>query len=170
MPSKPAEARFLAGFTIIEVIAAVFILTVGVVGVFSAVNYALSATQNISSRLIAAYLAQEGIEVVRNIRDGNWLEQRTNPTLPWDAGIPTTACGVDYTQNSCLTTLADAYLRINSSGLYGYQSGTATSFKRKIETTKAPGTMNVKVTVTWQERGRIHSFVAQEILTNWRNP
>jgi prepilin-type N-terminal cleavage/methylation domain-containing protein len=78
------------GFTIIEVIIAIFILTVGVLGAFSAIQMIAAFTSNVSSRLAAVYLAQEGIENVRNIRDSNWLEKRDIPGLAWDDSIATT--------------------------------------------------------------------------------
>ena len=70
------------GFTVIEVIIATFILTVGVLGAFSVIQMILTFTSNVSSQLAAVYLAQEGIENVRNIRDSNWLAQ-----IAWDQGI-----------------------------------------------------------------------------------
>jgi len=53
------------GFTLLETIFAVFILTVAVIGIFGLVN---SAVKNISvskNKLVAAELAQEGVEMVR---------------------------------------------------------------------------------------------------------
>ena len=63
------------GFTIIEVIIATSILTIGVLGAFSAIQMIIASTSIISSQLAATYLAQEGIENVRAIRDSNWLER-----------------------------------------------------------------------------------------------
>ena len=62
------------GFTLLEVIVAIFVITIGVIGVISVVQRTAAFTSISSSRLQAAYLAQEGIEIARNIRDGNWLE------------------------------------------------------------------------------------------------
>src|SRR3989338_10456135 len=76
------------GFTLIEVIVAVFVLTIGVVGVFALVNQTMAASSILTSRLIAAYLAQEGIEIARNIRDGNFLEAG-EPDWEWADGLPT---------------------------------------------------------------------------------
>lgn len=73
------------GFTIIEVLMAVFILTIGILGAFAAVQMIITFTSGIAFRLQAVYLAQEGIENIRNIRDSNWLAQAV-----WDRGISTT--------------------------------------------------------------------------------
>lgn len=74
-------------FTLIEVLFAIFILTMGISAAFSLIHNTLAYAKISSSRLTAAYLAQEGIEVARNIRDGNWLEQRTTSTIQWDDGL-----------------------------------------------------------------------------------
>src|SRR3989344_7333201 len=70
------------GFTLIEATLATFILVVGVLGVFSAIQIITRFTSEVSLRLQATYLAQEGIESIRNIRDANWLA-----ASPWDNGI-----------------------------------------------------------------------------------
>ncbi|MDP3991098.1 MAG: prepilin-type N-terminal cleavage/methylation domain-containing protein [Candidatus Nealsonbacteria bacterium] len=62
------------GFTLIEVIVAIFLLTVGSVGAFSLVQSIISFSSLAVSRLEAVYLAQEQLEVVRNTRDTNYLE------------------------------------------------------------------------------------------------
>lgn len=64
------------GFTLLEAIVAIAILLVAVT---SASGLVLSSLQNLhvtKNRVIAAYLAQEGIEVVRAIRDENWINGR----------------------------------------------------------------------------------------------
>ncbi|MBI2041809.1 MAG: prepilin-type N-terminal cleavage/methylation domain-containing protein [Candidatus Nealsonbacteria bacterium] len=78
------------GFTLIEAVLSTFILSVGVLAIFGVIQMIVSFTSGISSRLQATYLAQEGIENIRNIRDSNWLVQRDNPALAWDQGISTT--------------------------------------------------------------------------------
>ena len=73
----------LTGFTLIEVLVAIFVLVVGVFGVFFVVQNITFSSQLNSSKLTAAYLVQEGIELVRNKRDSNWLAN-----LSWDSDLP----------------------------------------------------------------------------------
>src|SRR3989344_8733782 len=77
------------GFTLIEVVMAVFLLSFGVLAAFTVIQRTVGFTSGVSSRLTATYLAQESIENIRNIRDSNWLEQRYNPLIAWDDGIST---------------------------------------------------------------------------------
>lgn len=62
---------FKKGFSIGEVLMAAFVLTVGIVAVLtllvSSINHLIDARKNI----VAAKLAEEGVELVRNMRDSN---------------------------------------------------------------------------------------------------
>lgn len=61
------------GQTLIETIVAAFILTMGIGAALGLANYSLGVSTNIRNQTIAMGLAREGIEVVKNIRDTNWL-------------------------------------------------------------------------------------------------
>ncbi len=63
-----------AGQTIIETLAAVFILTMGITAATGLAIYALSASSNITQQIVATALAREGIEAFKNMRDTNWLK------------------------------------------------------------------------------------------------
>ena len=78
MTRSSAASGRSGGFTLIEgVIASGIIATSLVVAVTLAVSN-LSAAQANSDRILAGQLAREGIEVVRNIRDSNWLRREVN--------------------------------------------------------------------------------------------
>lgn len=80
--TRAASSSDTRGQTLIEVITALAVIAIGLVGVLSL------ATTNVRnqgiglSRLIANNLAREGIEVARNIRDTNWLSG-----VSWYAGL-----------------------------------------------------------------------------------
>ena len=61
------------GFTLIELVISIFVMSVGLVGVFGAFSVISILTSDSANRLAGSYLAQEGVEIVRNIRDNNWL-------------------------------------------------------------------------------------------------
>ena len=63
----------MKGFTLLETLVAVAILTLAVSGPLYVANRALVAAQNSQSQLTASYLAQEGIEYVRTMRDHQYL-------------------------------------------------------------------------------------------------
>ncbi|MFH1048676.1 MAG: prepilin-type N-terminal cleavage/methylation domain-containing protein [Patescibacteria group bacterium] len=79
---KNLELKFSDGFTLIEVMAAVAVLSIGLIGGLTVITKNLSIISGGEDRIIAANLAAEGIELVRNVRDTNWLESD-----PWADGI-----------------------------------------------------------------------------------
>ena len=61
------------GFSLIEVIFSIGIITVGIVSILTLFNYNLKAEINNKNKLIAIYLAQESIEIIRQNRDNAWF-------------------------------------------------------------------------------------------------
>lgn len=78
-----------SGFTLIEVLAAVAVLSIGLLGGLSAITKNLSGIYAGENRIIAGSLAEDGMERVRNIRDTNWLQGRTDEegNAAWDKDI-----------------------------------------------------------------------------------
>jgi len=164
-------------FTLIEAIVAIFLITVGIVGTYSLITQTISSATFSSNKLIASYLAQEGIEIVRNIRDTNWLKQITDPAILWDDGIPLGSWEADYTTQNFINFYNGEFLKING-GFYNYTSGTDTKFKRNItifdktDLSSPPDEIfdmfKVSVLVEWQEKGKTYQVATQENLYNWR--
>ncbi len=61
------------GQTLIETLVAAFVLVMGITAAVSLATYSLGITTNIKQRVVAIGLAREGVEVVKNMRDTNWL-------------------------------------------------------------------------------------------------
>lgn len=158
-------------FTLLEVMAAVFILSIGLVGALGAISKAISLTSLSLARLEASYLAQEGIEITKNIRDTNWLEQRDNPGLAWDDGIVCCLaapcdCQADF-NDANLSSFENHYLKFDGQ-FYNYDSGRQTKFKRKITIFKDTDILKVSSQVIWSERGKDYQITAQENLYKWK--
>jgi type II secretory pathway pseudopilin PulG len=171
------------GFTLAEVLVAIFILVTGIIGVSFLITNTISSVNHSSKKLVAAYLAQEGIEIARNIRDTNWLQHQANPTNPWDDGLTVCqctcddmsfdgACVVDYMSPMIADPILEEfdathdYLN-NSSGFYSYSAGSPTKFKRKIVILPDGDVLHVCVRVEWEERGISYHVMAREDLYNW---
>src|SRR3989338_3959528 len=123
-----------SGISILEVIVAILIITIGMVGVLSLVIQNIQAQYINKNILIASGLAQEGLELVRNIRDLNWLTlgNAWNQSIVGDGTY-----AVDYrgriSINAAVNLIsdADARLYINDiNGLYTHTptGNTATNF------------------------------------------
>ncbi len=164
-----------AAFTLLEVIVAIFILAVGVGGAFSLISQTLSVASLIELKLTGSYLAQEGIEIVKNLRDKAWLEQGPPPGIPWTEYLsiaPGTSWEVDYlTQDLEERGYIDpgSFLNIDANNFYSYQvSDNPTKFIRRIEIKSVePDRIGILIEVKWKERGRSHSIEILEYITNW---
>lgn len=153
-------------FTLIEVVLALFLFTVAMAGIFALVLQITVYTSFSFSQLTAAYLAQEGIEITRNIRDSNWLSQREDLEHAWDSGLTCSVCEGDF-QSSSLVSWQNRFLNFQQ-GFYSYAGGIPTKFKRKINIDNSqPDILEVVVQVFWEEKGKQRSFSAQENLYNW---
>lgn len=75
-----------AGFTLTEVMVGIMILTIAVVSATNLLVGLIQSNQNNMKTVQAYYLAQEGIEAVRNVRDSNWLHN--NDWLGDESGNP----------------------------------------------------------------------------------
>lgn len=67
------SARESGGFSLLEVIFSIAIITVGIISILTLFNYNLKAEINNKNKLIAIYLAQESIEIARQQRDNVWF-------------------------------------------------------------------------------------------------
>lgn len=164
------------GFTLLEVLVAVFLLTIGIGGVFVLVSQTAVSAQLTEARLEAVHLAQEGVELVRNVRDANFLKIYKGEGSDWLEGLDgcEAGCEADFDDNA-LAVFTSRFLKIGS-GFYNYEAGTEAAFKRKItvsdfaELDDPPdGIDRIRVTVevSWQERGQTHKITVQEFLYKW---
>jgi len=150
------------GFSLLEVIITIFIVAIGLVGILSLVNISLKGPILSRDRLIASGLAQEGIEIVRDIRKSN---------IEWDDWYSAVSDGsyrVQYNSAS-LMSYSETPLKINSNNLYQYDSGNNSHFYRKITLTKfSADEVKVITEVKWQTKGNSHELIAEDRLWNWK--
>lgn len=163
------------GFTFIETLAALFVIMIGISSFVSLINQSISYTKSSSYNLIAAYLSKEGIELVKNYRDSNFLKAAADPTgtALWTDGLLScgSGCQADYDDTS-FQPFNGAILKLPQSGakFYNYSNGTDTIFKRRITINPVgagPDYFSVKVDVIWSEKGRNHVFTVHDNLYPW---
>lgn len=86
------------GFTLIELLITIFLVSIGLIGVISFFNSTFQSHFGTKNELVAAGLAQEGLELVRNIVDyqylngGIWYSEIVNKK---DAADPNYCSSVD---------------------------------------------------------------------------
>ncbi len=157
----------MKGFTLIEVIVALGIISFVSVGAMFAITLSLNSAVRIQNNLIAANLAQEGLEVIRGIRDRDWHLGNGFGTL-----LPNGSYLVEARDQS-LNPFAETFLKKDSGGFYNYTSGQDTIFKRKIiieNSGQNPATVEkvAKVEISWQEKSGPKMIQAELRLFNWR--
>jgi type II secretory pathway pseudopilin PulG len=167
--NQDAEAQ--KGFTLIEVVTAVFIAIVGVVGTYGLVNYSLGLANDASMRLAATYLAKEGLEVARNIRNTNYTANYMGEHVDWDRNLKNCSggCGVDYKSDALLPSCKNNNLYINDEGFYQCAaSEQASPYKRTITIDYSQfNVLKVDSRVEWLHGGKSSFVTASENLYNW---
>lgn len=135
------------GFTLIELVITIAVLSFGIIGVYGVFLPVVSLNATITSKFVAAELAKEGFEVVRNIRDNGGAKTLLSCSL---------GCQLDYKTGTVKTYNESEYLNITADGFYGYGQGEVTKFKRKVTIIQAvsPDILKINVAVMWDQRGK----------------
>jgi Tfp pilus assembly protein PilV len=152
------------GFGLAEVLLASGVLILVVTSIVALSRFVIRGYSLAAGRTQAVYLAQEGLEMVRNVRDSFWID--ANP-------------------NTHFTSLAPGTYRVawsTTDRRFELQSGTETitlgslAFQRtitvsdvsQVDATLDPYMKKVVVTVSWTEGGRSWSVSTETYLTNWK--
>lgn len=170
------------GIGILEVVVAVYFLTFGILGLASLMLKSLQANKVTFNMMTASQLAQEGVEIVRQVRDNNW---KTGAN--WKTGtaamsatdiVQDGAYRVDYASaiNDAgydVDTVDDAAARlyIDASGRYQHAvSAVTTPYNRIIQVQDNGGNVRVTATVRWRDGTGTHDYVSETILYDWYTP
>jgi prepilin-type N-terminal cleavage/methylation domain-containing protein len=177
------------GFTLLETLIGIAIVLVAITATFGATQSGLQSAVESRDQIAAFYLAQEGIEYIRNVRDTNGINSQ-----PWLTGIAAIATDPCFPGKSCIVdavksqtnpptacsggiSLPCPYLRQDLTtgsttyGMYGYTSTgpnpwTLTKFNRQIQIqTVSVNEVAVTVTMKW---GNGKTFVARESMFDWQ--
>lgn len=170
------------GFTLIETLFAVLIFSAALVSLLTIAGKGISATGQVKNETVAFYLAQEGLEAVRNIRDTNFV----SGNLAWDDGFSQTTvdcsanigCYLEFGNGTGVPVLSpnstpgtDEVFFTN--GVYTNLSGTETGFFRSVKvvpeaTGNAIDEYRVVSTVTWQSRGIRRKVELTTVIKKWQ--
>lgn len=184
------------GFTLVETLVAIAVLVLGILGAFTAAQSGISSAILSKDQVIAFYLAAEGIEQIRNIRDENALNG-----LPWLTGIADLGNDpCNFNSGNSKTCMADAFNNTHltrcsnnwgscplvqtdpNTGAYGYfLNGVNSIYSREIQVypispagcgnTNNPNTcteVSILVKVTWGKGLVTRTFNARENILNWQ--
>lgn len=173
------------GFTLIETVVAITILTLAVAGPLFTASRAIVAARAASNQLIASHLAQEGVEYVRMLRDNYYLsayqnDQATASSTGWanfenelSSKGCLTGCAFDPAVpglSSCPSG-ACASLYLAPTHVYTQQSNgnTPTIFTRTIQATDVTASEEKIVsTVRWSFHNTQYTITTTDHLTPWQ--
>lgn len=176
-----------SGFTLLETLIAVFLVTLAIVTFLGSASRGIVSTRQALNRVNAQLLAQEGIEIIRNIRDNQVVSAQHIELIP-GSGIlnpnfcSTNGCTVDVSSLtptqpgiypaksfSCGISSSCAKLYLNN-GLYSHTpSATPTPFSRviTIEPDGSQEAAKITSTVQWTNGASTDSIKVVTYLTNW---
>lgn len=154
------------GFTLIEALIALTLLTVGLIPAFIQASNALTLASSIQNSLVATHLAQEGVEVVRAMRDADWFAGAAFGT---SLDACSAGCRVQWDSTAPLPLDNDPVLeRDPLTGLFTYDTGTATGYRRQVTVTAGSAhERTVTVSVTWDEKSGAKKFELEDHLYDW---
>ncbi|MFA5360307.1 MAG: hypothetical protein WC349_05160 [Patescibacteria group bacterium] len=160
-----------SGISIIEVVVSIMVIAVGMVGVVSLVIQNIETQYINKNVLIASGLAQEGLELVRNIRDTNWitLGKTWNQDIVGDGTYVIDYNGLSSV-NMAINSIDEtgARLYVDSNGLYTHTAtANSTNFYRLITVVDNTNYLDVKCTIRWKDGTQNHNYTAETFLYNW---
>ncbi|MBI3671356.1 type II secretion system protein [Candidatus Azambacteria bacterium] len=164
LKAKSYKLKAVNGFTLVESLVAIAIFTIGTSVALGSVTYALKVVPKIKSKVIAAHLAQEGIEIVRNIRDTSWISGEA-----WNTQLPESTGCVQYDKlnfdSACFGSTAPYLLKFDGT-YYSHDVGVDSAFSRRITITYVSASeMKVQSQVTCTTGCDV---LLEDHLFNWR--
>ena len=171
---KKFKLKFKAGFTLIETLVAVTILSAAVAGPMVLSIKSISSASVSQDQLVAFYLGQEVIEYVRNVRDtnlinssGDWLNGLNDCEISGSAG-----CYIDVIKNPVTVTDCEVAcsnkLKFDGTN-YNYTSVSDTNFIRTVKITRLTADeAQIDVKVEWTGKYGAKTMTLQDNIFNWR--
>jgi len=160
------------GNLLVESIVSVSITIIGFLGILGLLSRSLGANKDAGQKLVATYLAAEGIEVVKGMIDKGFADG-----LPWNNCCTNGQWEVSYDS----TTLTPApvsptpILFEESDGTYNYVSGSESLFSRTIEiseidwnTDGKTDELKVVSRVNWLSRDTAQEILLEDHFFDWR--
>lgn len=142
------------GFSLVEVLFAILVLSVGIAAVAVLMTGNIKNSITAKNQIVASELAQEGLELVRNLKDNN-------PTFTTDV-VNGSDYSVDYKSDYTAFIASNVSTGekelFSNGGFFSHSGSTPTKFFRKIAVSIATDldgkkTANVTSYVTWNGTG-----------------
>ena len=162
------------GLTLVEALVALLVLSFGLLPALAVLSSSTRIAVLIENNLIAANLAQEGVEVVRSLRDANWFAV---PARPFDTGLQGNwIVQWDTSWNSLNLPQpvgSNPSLKFDpATGRYNYSTGLNTNFKRAVSVVMTANPCGCELIVVsrvdWPQRGIMRTINVEAHLFDWK--
>ena len=152
------------GFTLVETLVALAVISTALMGVSSLIIANIFNARTVQHNLVAGNLAQEGLEVVRAIRDNDWLAGNT-----FGDALSDGLYRVQWNDLSLRPIDINPELRLDKTvGVYSYDSGDPTVYKRTIVIEQISSVeIKILAIVEWENRGRPGRLEVESHLFDW---
>lgn len=173
-----------SGFTLVETLVAIGILSLSILATFGAVSNGLQYSGVTKDQITAFFLIQEGMEYVKNTRDENALNNLGGNTRNWLYGLSDANGDPCYFGNTCMLDVNSTGSKLTrcssgfgscpalrqeaSTGLYGYNGAwPQTGFSRDIQFTQINADeVRVTIQVGWTTRGQNKTLQVSQLFYN----
>lgn len=162
-----------SAFTLLEMLFAVIIFSFALVSLIGITGKGVVATITAKNQLTAQYLAEELIEVARNVRDSNyvagnaWLDEISDTSIDCTIDTP---CDVNYSTDRPTLSIGTQRL-YETNGVFGSSGTNLTPFSRELYF-KPFGSDNnqgeLVSIVRWQEKGVERKFELKTYIADWQ--
>jgi len=156
---------------------AMSVLAVGLTGMMALLNQSIGLNREVANDFTGTYLAAEGIEVAKNLLQGNFIRQLRGDPVVWDEGFSDGVYEIDYATQSLPSPLSPIATPQTlsydpSTNLFSYFAGSgtqATSFTREVALTRMNADeIRVVARVAWRARGGgVAETVLEDHFYNW---
>lgn len=160
------------GFTLLETLIAVTILSVSLAGPITIASQGLSSAFFAKEQITAFYLAQEAVEYIRSVRDENFL--KGNGWLDGISNCVGAVCTIDmpaHAHTVCTGTCSP--LNFNSdTALYNNNavggSNNPSIYTRDVTLEQINADeISISVILTWTSKTHLRTFEIRENIYNW---
>ncbi len=165
------------GSLLIESIVSINIALIGLLGVLGLLSSSLGLNRDAGQKIIATYLAAEGIEVIKNILDLNYVAGNA-----WNNGIAAGTYEITYVglESNLGGSESENFLWFNlATGIYSYDSNASepTGFKRTVwiqekDNDGSGGAEEIVVNsvLKWQSKTGLQTINLEDHFFDWRVP
>jgi prepilin-type N-terminal cleavage/methylation domain-containing protein len=165
------KSKLKPAFTLIEIIVVLFVISLALLGMLSLITQNIRAQDYNKKAVIANQLSQEGVELIRRIRDNNWrngnffynnlataIGDRTSYYMDYNDSLPTILVNED-----------EAKLQVNDEGYFVHDPLYDDSgYRREIEVELVDDhRFRIISTVYWTSMGAEQDYKVETILYDW---